>query len=168
MARLLDQLDRAQNGPMLPSETGDSNESAVQDVSRLDANSDSSQVRNHKASMASALQSAASSMAQSLASELSQQRQMQALRNPIGQTYLRNQSASKVPQLGNNPRIPDRSEDYFLPSTVKGKDRDWGRLRQQKAEQVLEGTRETFDPEFDAAIRAYYQAIATPKSSPPQ
>ncbi|XZE32964.1 hypothetical protein SH501x_003735 [Pirellulaceae bacterium SH501] len=168
MARLLDQLDRAQNGPMLPSETGDSNESAVQDVSRLDANSDSSQVRNHKASMASALQSAASSMAQSLASELSQQRQMQALRNPIGQTYLRNQSASKVPQLGNNPRIPDRSEDYFLPSTVKRMDRDWGRLRQQKAEQVLEGTRETFDPEFDAAIRAYYQAIATPKSSPPQ
>lgn len=168
MARLLDQLDRAQNSPMLPSETGDSNESAVQDVSRLDANSDSSQVRNHKASMASALQSAASSMAQSLASELSQQRQMQALRNPIGQTYLRDQSASKVPQLGNNPRIPDRSDDYFLPSSLKGKDRDWGRLRQQKAEQVLEGTRETFDPEFDAAIRAYYQAIANPKSPPPQ
>lgn len=167
MARLLDQLDRAQNGPTLPSETGDSNESAVQDISRLDANSDSSQVRNHKASMAAALQSAASSMAQSLASELSQRRQMQALRDPIGQTYLRDQRASKVPQLGNNPSIPDRSDDYFLPSTVKGRDRDWGRLRQQKAEQVLEGTRETFDPEFDAAIRAYYQAIANPKSPPP-
>lgn len=164
MARLLDQLDRAQNGPMAPAETGDSNESAVQDVSRLDANSDANQVRDHKGSMASALQSAATSMAQSLASEMSQQRQMQAQRNPIGQTYLRDQRASKMPQRGLNPSIPDRSEDYFLPSTVKGKNRDWGRLRTQKAEQVLEGTRETFDPEFDAAIRAYYQAIATPSS----
>jgi hypothetical protein len=36
---------------------------------------------------------------------------------------------------------------------------EWGRLREQRAEQVIEGKREFLDPEFSDAIRAYYRAL---------
>lgn len=40
---------------------------------------------------------------------------------------------------------------------------DWGRLREKRADDVTEGRREIYDPEFSDAIRAYYRALARPR-----
>ena len=46
-----------------------------------------------------------------------------------------------------------------LPKSMLDKGIEWGRLREQRAEQVIEGKREFLDPEFGEAIRAYYRAL---------
>jgi len=46
-----------------------------------------------------------------------------------------------------------------LPNVMLDKGMEWGKLREQRAEQVIEGKREFLDPEFGDAIRAYYRAL---------
>jgi hypothetical protein len=110
--------------------------------------------------MSRARQSAIESIAQQLASEMNQSRMEQKNRNPGSQTYLRNQKGAQSGGEGaKGPNPMERTEDYFLPNSQSSNDRDWGKLRTQRTIDVKEGTRELFDPEFDQAIRAYYQAI---------
>ncbi len=160
MARILDQLDRDIYAQQNPSETGDSKQNGETDVSRSDPNSGSNKIRNGKGNMSSARQSAIESSAQQLASEMNQSRMEQLNRNPGGQTYLRNQKGAQSGGKGTRgPNPMEKAEDYSLPNSQSTSDRDWGKLRTQRAVDVKEGTRESFDPEFDQAIRAYYQAI---------
>jgi len=160
MARTLDQLDRDIYAQQAPTETGDSKQNGETDVSRSDPNSGTNQIRNGKGNMSSVRQSAIESSAQQLASEMNQSRMEQKNRNPGGQTYLRNQKGAQSGGEGaKGPNSAERAEDYFLPNSQSSNDRDWGKLRTQRAVDVKEGTRESFDPEFDQAIRAYYQAI---------
>ena len=49
-----------------------------------------------------------------------------------------------------------------LPNRTLEANRDWGQLREQRAEDVVEGKRDEFDPEFNEAIQAYYRAIGKP------
>ena len=165
MARILDQLDRDIYAQQNPSETGDSKQNGETDVSRSDPNSGSNKIRNGKGNMSSARQSAIESSAQQLASEMNQSRMEQLNRNPGGQTYLRNQKGAQSGGEGTRgPNPMEKAEDYSLPNSLPNSqstsDRDWGKLRTQRAVDVKEGTRESFDPEFDQAIRAYYQAIS--------
>lgn len=160
MARILDQLDRDIYAQQNPSETGDSKQNGETDVSRSDPNSGSNKIRNGKGNMSSARQSAIESSALQLASEMNQSRMEQLNRNPGGQTYLRNQKGAQSGGEGTRgPNPIEIAEDYSLPNSQSSNDRDWGKLRMQRAVDVKEGTRESFDPEFDQAIRAYYQAI---------
>ncbi len=160
MARILDRLDQASRGSLHPGETGDQDDSLQQDRGQVDPNSDSNAIRDTKGNMASALESAVEGMRKSLSSELQQQRENQMKKSPLGQTYLRDQRAAlHTEELPYLESISDAPNDYFLPAGSGAKAREWGKLRTQRAEQVLEGTRETFDPEYDSTIRAYYEAI---------
>jgi len=49
-----------------------------------------------------------------------------------------------------------------LPNRTLELNRDWGQLREQRAEDVIEGNRDEFDPEFSDAIQAYYRAVGRP------
>ncbi|MFN7450505.1 MAG: hypothetical protein ACK5RF_19655 [Pirellula sp.] len=160
LARMLDQLDRDIYAQQSPTETGDSKQNGETDVSRSEPNSESNKIRNGKGNMSRARQSAIESIAQQLASEMNQSRMEQKNRNPGSQTYLRNQKGAQSGGEGaKGPNPMERTEDYFLPNSQSSNDRDWGKLRTQRTIDVKEGTRELFDPEFDQAIRAYYQAI---------
>ncbi len=78
----------------------------------------------------------------------------------------RNQNAKKregQPSSG-EPDDAGRTENQpvgnsVLPNVMLDKGVEWGRLREQRAEQVIEGKREFLDPEFSEAIRAYYRAL---------
>jgi len=78
----------------------------------------------------------------------------------------RNQNAKKregQPSSG-EPDDSGRTENQpvgnsVLPNVMLDKGIEWGRLREQRAEQVIEGKREFLDPEFSDAIRAYYRAL---------
>ncbi|MFM8399985.1 MAG: hypothetical protein ACKOAH_19330, partial [Pirellula sp.] len=98
--------------------------------------------------------------ANQIASQLQSQRL--ANRNAAKQ---RNQNAKK--QSSQNASEPDdtgRTEDQpvgnsMIPNVMVDKGTQWGKLREQRAEQVIEGKREFLDPEFGDAIRAYYRAL---------
>ena len=103
---------------------------------------------------------ALASAADQIASQLQSQRM--ANRNAAKQ---RSQSTKKP--NGESSAEPDdagRTENQpvgnsSLPNVMLDKGMEWGRLRQQRAEQVIEGKREFLDPEFGDAIRAYYRAL---------
>lgn len=103
---------------------------------------------------------ALSDAANQIASQLQSQRL--ANRNAAKQ---RSQSAKKPSsQNSSEPDDTGRTEDQpvgnsLLPNVMLDKGMEWGKLREQRAEQVIEGKREFLDPEFGDAIRAYYRAL---------
>jgi hypothetical protein len=79
-------------------------------------------------------------------------------------------SAPKRPstQPGGQPTDDGNTRDQptgnsNLPAAALGVGSDWGRLREKRADDVTEGRREIYDPEFSDAIRAYYRALARPR-----
>ena len=105
-------------------------------------------------------QKALASAADQIASQLQSQRM--ANRNAAKQ---RSQGAKKPNgEASAEPDDTGRTENQpvgnsALPNVMLDKGMEWGRLRQQRAEQVIEGKREFLDPEFGDAIRAYYRAL---------
>jgi hypothetical protein len=72
-------------------------------------------------------------------------------------------SASSKPS-GQRPDDQGRTEgspagDSRLPSLPTLTGQDWGRLREQRAEDVTQGKRDSLDPEYSDAIRAYFRAL---------
>lgn len=49
--------------------------------------------------------------------------------------------------------------DSQLPAVTNRLGQDWGSLREQRAEDVSQGKRDAFDPEYSDAIRAYFRAL---------
>ena len=54
-----------------------------------------------------------------------------------------------------------------LPKAILDAGNNWGRLREKRADDLTEGRREVFDPEFSDAIRAYYRALGKQSSEKP-
>jgi hypothetical protein len=54
-----------------------------------------------------------------------------------------------------------------LPKAILDEGNNWGRLREKRADDLTEGRREVFDPEFSDAIRAYYRALGKQSSEKP-
>jgi hypothetical protein len=50
---------------------------------------------------------------------------------------------------------------FVLPGRSKEPSRDWGNLREQRAEDTIEGRRDEYDPEFVEAIKAYFKAMGS-------
>lgn len=160
MAQLLDQLDRAVYTPIAPAETMDSNEGRSSEARQNNRSVDPQESRGEKRNPANALQAQLQLSSQRLASEMSQQRAQQRDRNPVGQTHVREkQSASSSTGLSFSGETALTAEEYFLNDESAEHLRDWGKLRRQSAEDVLEGKREIFDPEYDEAIQAYYRIL---------
>jgi hypothetical protein len=100
-----------------------------------------------------------------VANQVASQLQSQRLANRAAAKQ-RNQNSKKregQPSTG-EPDDSGRTENQptgnsALPNVMLDKGIEWGRLREQRAEQVIEGKREFLDPEFSDAIRAYYRAL---------
>ena len=100
-----------------------------------------------------------------VANQVASQLQSQRLANRAAAKQ-RNQNSKKregQPSSG-EPDDSGRTENQptgnsALPNVMLDKGIEWGRLREQRAEQVIEGKREFLDPEFSDAIRAYYRAL---------
>lgn len=175
MARMLDVLDRQMN-------SGDNNseQSAFAGSNEKEPNADSSKAQaeskgsnaNSKPDGASGDRNGARSSfkdsvknsAEKLSSSMGQERLAQRAESQL-QSTSRNQSRGSRPQ-GNqtrNGRFPnEKSADFTLPGASRAQNREWGKLRDQRAEDAVEGQRDEFDPEFNRAIQAYYKALGNP------
>lgn len=135
-ARMLDQLDRQVN-----SKQGDSNRS-LQDAIRQSADQLSNAMNQAR------LDQQASSM------QNKSKTPTRSSRN--GMKGQRSQSGTAGEDSSNPASIG------ILPNRTLELNRDWGQLREQRAEDVIEGNRDEFDPEFSDAIQAYYRAVGRP------
>jgi hypothetical protein len=175
MARMLDVLDRQMN-------SGDNNseQSAVASSNEQEPNSDGSKYqaeskRNRadgklegasedRNGARSSFKDSMKNSAEKLSSSMGQERLAQRAESQ-SQATSRNQSRGSRPQgkQTRNSRFPnEKSVDFTLPGASRTQNRDWGKLRDQRAEDAVEGQRDEFDPEFNRAIQAYYKALGKP------
>ena len=170
MARMLDVLDRQMN-----SGNNNSDQSAVTNNNQEQPNSDGSkpQVESNatgskpegssedRNGARSSFKDTVKSSAEKLSSSMGQERLAQRAESQ-SQSTSREQSRGSRPQ-GNksrNSRVQnDKSADFRLPGASRTPGRDWGKLRDQRAEDAVEGQRDEFDPEFSQAIQACYKAL---------
>ncbi|MCY2983994.1 MAG: hypothetical protein NTY15_10185 [Planctomycetota bacterium] len=173
MARMLDVLDRQMN-------SGDNNseKSAVASSSDKEPNADGSKPQaeskgndtkpegasEDRNGARSSFKDSVKNSAEKLSSSMGQERLAQRAESQL-QSTSRNQSRGSRPQ-GNQTRSgrfpTEKSADFTLPGVSQAPNRDWGKLRDQRAEDAVEGQRDDFDPEFNRAIQAYYKALGKP------
>ena len=135
-ARMLDQLDRQVN-----SKQGDSN-SSLQDAIRQSADQLSNAMNQARLDQqASSMQNKSKTPTRSSRNGMKGQR---------SQSDTAGEDSSNPASIG------------VLPNRTLELNRDWGQLREQRAEDVIEGNRDEFDPEFSDAIQAYYRAVGSP------
>ena len=173
MARMLDVLDRQMN-------SGDNNseQSAVAGTSDKESNADSSKSQaeskgngakpegasEDRNGARSSFKDSVKSSAEKLASSMGQERLAQRAENQ-SQSSSRNQSKgsrSQGSQTRNSRFLNEKGADFTLPGASRAQNREWGKLRAQRAEDAVEGQRDEFDPEFNSAIQAYYKALGKP------
>ena len=104
------------------------------------------------------------------ASEIAAQLQSQRLANRNAAKERSQKAKGPSSESSAEPDDTGRTEgqpvgNSVLPNVMIDKGIEWGKLREQRAEQVIEGKREFLDPEFGEAIRAYYRALGR-KSAP--
>ncbi len=173
MARMLDVLDRQMNSGENNSEqsavAGSNEKEPNADGSKSQAESKGTNAKPEGASedrngARSSFKDSVKNSADKLSNSMGQERLAQRAENQ-SQSTSRNQSRGSRPQ-GNqtrNSRFPnEKSADFTLPGASRAQNRDWGKLRDQRAEDALEGQRDEFDPEFNRAIQAYYKALGKP------
>ncbi len=171
MARMLDVLDRQLNS--LPSnndqQTQSENNSNEKPSSKgstptesKNASSRNSGEEDDRKGARSAFKDSVKSSAEKLAGAMGQERMSRRSASQSAKDS-RNDSKSK-PSRGNQPgRGPDfeNGGEFVLPGIARGQNREWGKLREQRAEDAVEGRRDEFDPEFSEAIQAYYKALGS-------
>jgi len=169
MARMLDVLDRQLNSPSstngkptqgennsndgVPSKGSEPSESQSSSSKKTTGDEDRSGAR-------SAFKNSVKSSAEKLAGAMGQER---ISRRSASQTAKDSSKDSKgKPTRGNQPGQGsnfDTGGEFILPGAARGQYKDWGKLREQRAEDAVEGRRDEFDPEFSEAIQAYYKAL---------
>ena len=110
----------------------------------------------------SAFQDSLKSAADKLASAMGQGRLAQKEASQTKRTE-RSPSSNMSPKstsLGDRDLSSvDPGSDSLLPGMTQTKNRDWGKLRGQRATDAIEGRRDEYDPEFEEAIQAYYRVL---------
>jgi hypothetical protein len=166
-ARMLDELDRELLGRSIkktPVENDASKPSANQNSAATKPASRSSEGKDteDRSGSGQSVRSSVREAADQLAGAMGQERRMQS--NSANDRDANAQSESNSSQSSKSGRGIGPAgpiQDFVLPSRQRENAKDWAKLRSQRAEDVIEGKRETFDPEFSDAIKAYYQAIGT-------
>lgn len=174
MAQTLDELDRKLNASgskqsqsqseMQSSSEGNSESQDSQNSNQNESNKEEDNRDGSRSKPNSSLQSAANQ----LAGKMNQERlAMRESESNNSQKSEKNNNAKDASQTKGNPgraKVFDSTKNAFtLPERSKGIDREWGRLRDQRADDVIEGRREEFDPEYSAAIKAYYKGLGKKK-----
>ncbi len=169
MARMLDVLDRQLNSPPISNNNpakGDSNSNdGLPSKGSEPSESQSSSSKNNtgeedRNGTRSDFKDSVKSSAEKLAGAMGQER---ISRRSASQTAKDSGKDSKGKttrgnQLGQGPNF-DNGGEFVLPGVARGQYKDWGKLREQRAEDAVEGRRDDFDPEFSEAIQAYYKAL---------
>ena len=173
MARMLDVLDRQLNSDPGSSETQplDASASADNNPSKDSPTSEQKSSRNQASKQAgaeedrngarSALKDSVKSSAEKLAGSMGQERLAQRNANQ-SQKSSRNESQgkqSRASRPGSDLSQLEKAGEFTLPNMTRAPSRDWGKLRDQRSEDAVEGRRDEFDPEFSEAIKAYYKAL---------
>ncbi len=169
MARMLDVLDRQLNSP--PSTSGkptqgesNSNDGPPSKGSEP-SESQSSSSKNttgeeDRNGARSAFKDSVKSSAEKLAGAMGQERvsRRSASQNAKDSRKDPKGKSTRGNQPGQGPNF-DNGSAFVLPGIASGHYKDWGKLREQRAEDAVEGRRDEFDPEFSEAIQAYYKAL---------
>lgn len=175
MARMLDLLDRQLNAESVsndakrssspssadaessPGDTSsDSKRSTDQTPSSTQSDDDRNGARN-----ASAFKDSLKSSSERLAGAMGQRRITQRAAS-LSPRNARN-SSLQTPLRGTQAE-PDLTSiesggEFVLPGMTRVPNRDWGKLRDQRTQDAVEGRRDEYDPEFEEAIHAYYRAL---------
>jgi len=173
MARMLDVLDRQLNSHPSNSEAqsheankyADNNPSKDSPVSKQKSSSNQASkqagAEESRNGARSALQDSVKSSSEKLAGSMSRERMAQRTANQ-SQRSSRNASQgkqSRASRPGGDLSGLEKGGEFNLPGLTRVPSHDWGKLRDQRAEDAVEGRRDEFDPEFSEAIKAYYKAL---------
>ncbi len=172
MARMLDVLDRQLNsnpnkdsqvGPASASSESQSSQNSPpsQSASQSDPKSKQTGAGEDRNGARSAFKDTVKSSAEKLASSMGQQRLNQRFESK-SQRNSRNDNSGKQSQGGQKSggfSNLEKSGDFSLPGMMRSTNREWGRLREQRVEDAVEGRRDDYDPEFSNAIQAYTKGL---------
>ena len=175
MARMLDVLDRQLNSDANQSEqSSESQADAKDEESKSDgektppgpkaASSKPSGSMEDRNGSRSSFKDSIKSSSDKLSSSMGQERLAHRAESQ-SQSNARNQSHRNREQASNSKNSRSsvkKDSDFSLPGLSGVPNRDWGKLRDQRVEDAVEGQRDEFDPEFSQAIRAYYKALGNP------
>ena len=170
MARMLDVLDRQMNSddnaPDQSAVAGAKEEQAISDGSKPQVDSKATGSKPNGSSedrngARSSFKDTVKSSAEKLSNSMGQERLAQRSESQSQSTSREQARGSRLQgNKSRNSRLQtEKSADFRLPSASRGPGRDWGKLRDQRVEDAVEGQRDEFDPEFSQAIQAYYKAL---------
>ena len=135
----------------------DKNQSEARDMARLLDVLD----RQLNSEAQGAFEDSVKASAGKLASSMSQQRLEQRSASQSNENS-RNESRRKRSQSsfpGGDLSSFESDGELILPGMTRLPNHDWGKLRNQRAEDAVEGRRDEYDPEFSRSIQAYFKAI---------
>lgn len=152
-ARLLDALDQQVHRRSNASK-GDRRTSSDR-PSKPDSDGDETRASS-KATQSSLRQSAGQVAAQLQRERLAKQRD-RASSDSDSKSTSSNSAKQRADDQGRTEN-PSTGDSRLAPSALLPGE-DWGRLRQQRAEEITQGKRDALDPEYSDAIRAYFRAL---------
>ena len=174
LARMLDLLDRQLNAdskggdspqPNAPTTASErdpksSNTSSNSEI-QTNQSSKSGQSQEDRTGSRSAFKDSVKSAAEKLAGlmgqgRLAQRSAAQARKNARSDSQANQSKGSRADRDLSNI---EAGEDFVLPGMNRVQNRDWGKLRDQRTKDAVEGRRDELDPEFEEAIQAYYRAL---------
>ena len=160
LARMLDELDRSTNAD--PSSNGKSarGENSSKSQGQQQASAEEQADRNGSRS---SFQDSVRNSADNLSGAMNQDRLNQRSASNQTRNSSRNESSQSQSQANKQGRGMAGQEPgaFVLPGRSKEPSRDWGNLREQRAEDTIEGRRDEYDPEFVEAIKAYFKAMGS-------
>jgi hypothetical protein len=187
LARMLDSLDQQLNAGTLSEGTGaqssdesaknSGNEPSTEQSKTGDASPGSAdgkpndEQRDAQGGKPSSSRSDAKSVSDAMrdsADQVASQLQNERLANREAAKQKKDAASRKQPgQNGGRPNDRGVTQNpptgnSALPKVLFESGNDWGRLRDKRADDLIEGRREIYDPEFSEAIRAYYRALGNP------
>ena len=109
----------------------------------------------------SAFKDTVKSSAEKLAGSMGQQRLNQRSESQSQRNSRNDNSGKQSPssQKSGGFSSLEKANDFSLPGMMRSKNREWGKLREQRVEDAVEGRRDEYDPEFSNAIQAYTKGL---------
>jgi hypothetical protein len=172
MARMLDVLDRqlhsgansdapANTATAASESQASQNSPPSQSASQSDQKSKQPGSDEDRNGARSAFKETVKSSAEKLAGSMGQQRLNQRFESQSQRNARTDNSGKQSPgsQKSGGFSSLENASDFSLPGMMRSKNREWGKLREQRVEDAVEGRRDEYDPEFSNAIQAYTKGL---------
>jgi len=158
LARMLDELDRSTNASPSSNGTPADGENSSKSEGQQQASAEAQGDRN---GAQSSFQDSVRNSADKLSGAMNQDRLNQRSTSNQSQNSSSKESSQSQSNKQGRGMASQESGTFVLPGRSKEPSRDWGNLREQRAEDVIEGRRDEYDPEFVEAIKAYFKAMGS-------